>query len=252
MKWTLWLVTLMVALPLQAAGKDKFRCESTLPAKLQINAPESCNQNAHWVDLSKLYESDRELFKETLRKQIADNNNQGGSVVRFGRGKTKRVLRSSILGNSEGCIDELVTDPEYNIRTIINLFTGDALDQQSISDDEQKLFQKWGARNYLHVLNFSDRPDAYPTKQAFDERIVEIISQIKNAKGNVLIHCLGGWHRTGIIWGILQKCYNKVPTKTVIDNYKCHVAWKSESDRGGYYDFNEKTIAEFPCDKLDH
>jgi protein tyrosine/serine phosphatase len=61
------------------------------------------------------------------------------------------------------------------------------------------------------------------------------------------MHCYGGQHRTGIIFGIIQKCLNRIPIDEVIAEYRCHTAYESPEHPGGAKPENERAIREFPC-----
>ncbi len=66
--------------------------------------------------------------------------------------------------------------------------------------------------------------------------------------GAVYIHCYGGHHRTGIVWGVMQKCLGKVPIEDVIGEYKCHIGYQDEKHKGGFHPDNETLLREFPCE----
>lgn len=70
-------------------------------------------------------------------------------------------------------------------------------------------------------------------------------------KGNILVHCCGGMHRTGMIVGIIRRYVNGDPIEDIIADYKRHVDWRSHEQPGGYEDLNEKFIREFDLSLFD-
>ena len=83
----------------------------------------------------------------------------------------------------------------------------------------------------------------------FDDlaRIIREIEGRREDTGSVYIHCYGGHHRTGVVYGILQKCIGGLPVEKVIEEYRCHIGYESEDRRGGQHPDNETVIREFPC-----
>merc|ERR1712107_481861 len=50
----------------------------------------------------------------------------------------------------------------------------------------------------------------------------------KPPEGGILIHCAGGMHRTGMLYGIIRRYINGDPIDDIIADYKRHVDWKAE------------------------
>ena len=69
-------------------------------------------------------------------------------------------------------------------------------------------------------------------------------------QGNLYLHCVGGMHRTGIVFGILQRCINGSTMDEVEEIYRKHTAYVSESDPRGYEPLNLRFIAAFDCSLL--
>ena len=70
-------------------------------------------------------------------------------------------------------------------------------------------------------------------------------------KGGILIHCAGGMHRTGMIYGIIRRYVNDDPIDEIVADYKRHVDWKAEGAVGGYEELNVRFIKEFDLSLLD-
>ena len=80
-------------------------------------------------------------------------------------------------------------------------------------------------------------------------QVVEILRSCK--KGNVLVHCAGGMHRTGMIVGIIRRYVNHDEDHVIVEDYKRHVAYESEEHKGGYEESNVSFIRDFDLDILD-
>jgi protein tyrosine/serine phosphatase len=72
----------------------------------------------------------------------------------------------------------------------------------------------------------------------------------KPPRGNILLHCGGGMHRTGMIIGILQKVINGTKMAEIENSYRYHVSYKSESQKGGFEQENLDFINEFKQEYL--
>ena len=69
-------------------------------------------------------------------------------------------------------------------------------------------------------------------------------------KGNILIHCGGGMHRTGMVIGVLQKVINGESMEEIRKTYSYHVGYINEKNPGGFEQGNLDFIAEFPPELL--
>ncbi|MCK5005268.1 MAG: hypothetical protein KAS21_09280 [Candidatus Aminicenantes bacterium] len=69
-------------------------------------------------------------------------------------------------------------------------------------------------------------------------------------KGNILIHCGGGMHRTGMVIGALQKVINGASMEEIKNTYSYHVSYKNKDKQGGFEQGNLDFIAEFPPELL--
>ncbi len=69
-------------------------------------------------------------------------------------------------------------------------------------------------------------------------------------KGNILIHCGGGMHRTGMVIGALQKVINGASMQEIKNTYSYHVGYKNKDKLGGFEQGNLDFIAEFPAKLL--
>jgi len=188
-------------------------------------------------ELHKLYTSNHALFVKTFTKLLSTYSNVGYEYINFPNGG-KIVFRSATFGPNPDGLKSLVKNA--HITTIINLFSAKwvyNLDELNLK--EKNAFMSVGGQNYIQILHFSDNPAKYPNREVFLNKISQIIKYIQYSDGNVLIHCLGGEHRTGIIFGILLRCFNDLSMEKVIDNYKLHVS------KGLFKEQNIETIKRF-------
>jgi len=212
--------------------------------------PESCNgiKSIPQKQINYYYHHDFKKFKEFNLKITEQNNNIGGSIFNFPQGK-KVVYRSSILNANPKCLKELAVNKR--VETIIYLYNGNYIDEKTIPDQERQMFAKDGGQIYIDTLNFDDFM-SYPAKNSEKRNLLmaSIIKLIAASPGNVLIHCLGGMHRTGLIYGILQKCIQKLPLDKVIDTYSKHVGYKNKKDIGTYSKYDVQTLTNYSCSLL--
>ncbi len=64
-------------------------------------------------------------------------------------------------------------------------------------------------------------------------------------RGNILIHCGGGMHRSGMVTGILEKAVNHDPWPTIEAIYRYHVGYHDEQHPGGFEPGNLDVIRDF-------
>ncbi|MDC0534386.1 hypothetical protein OAO18_01090 [Francisellaceae bacterium] len=218
-------------------------------ADLNLN-PEICSgmNNFPQKEISKLYGTDREAFLKLLAETVKKNNNIGSMIIPFNNGK-KTIYRSSLLYNSQQCLKALTKDK--NVQTLINLYNGDFVNQEQATYGEENEFAQDGGWTYIKMLDFNDRYKNEVEFERLQKQVTSIAYMTAYAQGNVLLHCYGGIHRTGIVFGVLQKCIQKVPMAEVINTYKKHADWHSKEDPGVYYQINVDFIEKYDCHLLD-
>lgn len=93
---------------------------------------------------------------------------------------------------------------------------------------------------------------AEPVKKRIMETVSDIIYDIAEAPGNTMFHCYGGIHRSGLIYGTIQKCLNKYPDDEVIEEYTCYAnSAQDATGETGYHIDNEEVIRDFDCSILE-
>jgi len=64
-------------------------------------------------------------------------------------------------------------------------------------------------------------------------------------RGNILIHCGGGMHRSGMVSGILQSAVNHDPWPEIEAIYRYHTGYRDERHPGGFEPGNLEVIRDF-------
>jgi hypothetical protein len=54
-------------------------------------------------------------------------------------------------------------------------------------------------------------------------------------------------HRTGMVFGVIERCLGRASDEAVIARYRRHVAWVSPEQPGGYEQNNVDFILGFDC-----
>ena len=227
---------------------ETFNCSKHLPKHMKIQKPGVCNDTVYWGDFGDLRKTNFLLFEKKIVDNVNSTSNMGGAKFYFPKG-TKYIFRSSFLAGPMGkaCLNYLVK--KRNVRNIVNLYNGSFKSAHVLRVAEKKYFYAVGGKKYTHIKDYEYKLKHQTKKQLF-KKISEIINLIADTPGNTDIHCYGGIHRTGIIYGVLQKCVNSLPLKQVINEYRCHADYKSKKNQGGRNPGNEKVIREFPCEIL--
>jgi len=177
--------------------------------------------------LEALYASDRLRFREALTDFVTRYNNLGSTRIDF-PGAPKTVFRSSILSRNPACLEQLVKDE--GVRTIVNLYSGDLIQEGLLAAEEADAFTHFGGLSYIRILGLSDYPTGTQTLADIQARIATAIGLIRAAPGNVLVHCVGGIHRTGEVYGVLQKCFNRAPMAAVTTEYLRHAGGTTQGN----------------------
>ena len=252
-----------------------------------IKKPAICNDKVHWsYTLGELRKTNFGEFERLVVLNVAETSNMGAAKFRFPSG-IKTVYRSSFLsgkifsgkipydkiqkgtfpegkvkGKARQCLQHLVE--KANIRQIVNLYDGSFKSKYVLSYWEKNNFlrstkNKQGSfGHYTQIKDFDYDLEERGAERIYND-VIAIIAQIASVPGNALVHCYGGMHRTGIVFGVMQKCLNgpknksqnKKFVKEVVDKeYKCHTDYQTPKKKGGYHQENMTVIENFPCDRL--
>lgn len=225
-----------------------FACSNLAPERVRAPSVQGCDDSVHWdYAVAESRASDPALFEKTIVAELTKHQNMGGARFRFPSGIEKTVYRGSFLTANLACLDGLVK--ERNVRSVVNLYRGGLQSHIKLAEEEAKAFESFGGRAYIQVLNY-DYSLEDQTKESLFQRVAEIVRLVETAPGDVMIHCFGGMHRTGVLFGVMQKCLNHVPIEQVLAEYRCHTDWNSSERPGGAREENETALREFPCEFL--
>lgn len=226
---------------------------STPPPVEAIVRPDVCTglpPPAEFVHANRAFErhyhSDFSLFQRELTEFVTRYNNLGGARFRLPTGD-KVVYRSSILTRNPGCLSHLVQ--KASVASVVNLYSGTLIRERELAFDEEALFERFGGRSYVHILGFSDVPKPDYDSGAIHRDLAGIVGIIGALPGNVLIHCVGGIHRTGLVFGVLQKCFGAESLDRVVADYTRH-AGGVVAGNPEYRPANVEIIRDFDCGKV--
>jgi len=170
------------------------------------------------------------------------------------------LFRSGVLvdvGEPESCLHSLIG--EADVEHVVNLYAG-SFPFYDFIDAEAAVIRAHGGTHHSEPRtgrswrNLIEEPAEYAHNREQAMRAVArlIREQVllpggEVARGNVLLHCGGGMHRTGMVYGIIRRCINGDDMSVVEDDYKQHVAYQDAETPGGYESLNVRFIREFDC-----
>jgi hypothetical protein len=198
-------------------------------------------------EIGEAFHNDKVLFEQLFKLHVSKYSNISGSIVNF-KDSPKRIYRSAILSENLALLSELVK--ERNIKSIVVLTNSKIFDIAPMIKKEREFFSVLGGKQFNHVLNFHcdfDFKDKKKVKE-YQDKVVSIIKLIENSDGDVLIHCLGGEHRSEVVFEVMQRCFNKLDMNNITQRYKCHTGWQNDGLIGNYRKENLDFIRNFPCD----
>ena len=198
---------------------------------------------------------------------IEGNNNNLGAVVLEGYHWTDEaglshpvtVLRTGFTPDPLGqnsCYRSLLE--AGRVRHVVNLYDGEMVVDDLVGA-ERAVAEEVGAtyvvtrdldygewRNALRT-HLEDGPEREEALRAVGRLIREQVLMPGGGppKGNILIHCGGGMHRTGMIVGILQRHVNGEPMDEVARAYRFHVDYQGPDHVGGLEEDNLEVIRDF-------
>lgn len=217
-----------------------YDCGATIPKELRLEKLHFGTAYTQYEDVFIGVPKNDPLFEQLFKLHVAKFNNISGSIVKFKNTK-KEVYRSAILSENIALLSELVK--KRNVKTIVVLTSSNIFNITPWLDKERSIFAALGGAQFLHILDFDSNSEVSQNNTT----IASIIKLIANANGNVLIHCLGGEHKTELVFEAMQKCLNKVDTDNIIQRYKCHTGWVDSTNTGGFRENNVNFILDFPC-----
>ncbi len=203
---------------------------------------------------------------------IEGNNNNLGAIVLKGKFWTDEkgikhpvvVFRTAFTpdpARENSCYRSLLD--KGMVKHVINLYDGE-MELDDLIKGERDTAKEFGA-SYVRTAELDygkwrytirKHPEPGKEREKATENLARLIKEqilMPNGKppgGNILVHCGGGMHRTGMVIGILQKVVNNDPMEKIKSNYSYHVGYRNKDNPGGFEQGNLDFIADFPPELL--
>jgi len=159
------------------------------------------------------------------------------------------------------CYRSLLTDGR--VRHVVNLYDGD-MHVADLVQAERSVAEESGANHVTTAeLDYGrwrdalrEHPEDGPERDAALQALGRLIKEQvlepggRPPRGNILVHCGGGMHRTGMIMGILRHHVNGEPIEDVERFYRYHVDYHSPEDPGGLEEDNLDVIRDLDPELL--
>lgn len=227
-------------------------CGSNIPDELRLSIPKyGIGYTKYEKELGEAFRKDKGLFEQLFRLHVAKFSNISGSVINFKVGK-KNVYRSAILSENIALLSELVK--QMGVSSIVALTNTKIFNISPWIDKEKLTFSTLGGAQFIQIMDFDcdfDFNNKVEVQKA-QAKVASIIKLIASLDDSILIHCLGGEHRTEVVFEVMQRCINKLDIYNITQRYKCHTGWESEENIGNYRQSNVDFIRSFPCETVEY
>lgn len=280
------IVTILLTITATSAFANNFRCSEYMPEHIKVSKPAACNgiDGIDWWDFDSNFSGQPYLQKNSQFKNLfleltwRNNSNLSGAKTTFPNGASRTVYRGSYMGHEfapntqpegsvdrkQACLEALVNDNGVN--RIVNYDELDWASARQLGEEEKEILLNANPNaQYIHYTDTypergtfqhkfkkgkGDTPEA-KKKNIFDQvaTIIKTVQGSSQSDGNVFIHCYGGVHRTGVVFGVIQKCFNKVAIASILDEYRCHAGYVEGKNNGGVFEDNIVLLNEFPCEE---
>lgn len=203
---------------------------------------------------------------------IEGDNNNFGAIVLKGRFWTDAdgkkhplvIFRTAFTPSPEkkdSCFRSILECA--NVKYVINLYDGE-MELDDLIKAERETSALLGA-SYVRTAELDyghwraairSNPEKNEKRDIATKNFARLINEQilrpggKLPNGNILIHCGGGMHRTGMVIGALQKVINGASMEEIKNTYSYHVGYKGKDKLGGFEQGNLDFIAEFPAELL--
>ncbi|OFZ78405.1 MAG: hypothetical protein A2583_14040 [Bdellovibrionales bacterium RIFOXYD1_FULL_53_11] len=258
---------------------DTTTCSRNIDTQHQLAPAQGCQYQVKWADLHRGM-TRQQMQNEVVKNLQEESGNLGGGKFEFkfkdGSSRKVNIFRSAFLGAGDQgrrCLAELMK--HHGVKHVVNMYTpekGAFRDaktrwepaEKKIAQQHNASYQTFDAFDYRHVDDVADpgvklrKGDVALTKrfEQIDKIFGSIIGQVKLSKAgadskdiSILIHCMGGMHRTGIMFGLLRKCINGEKLDAIIDEAGCHMA-KSPGNKGGFKPEVVNVIRKYDCKRI--
>lgn len=205
-----------------------------------------------------------------IRTVILSSNSHNFDVVALNgvknsEGKPVLLFRTGITPHPEevgSCFQSLLANA--GVRHVVNLYEG-KMPATDLANAERQTLESFGGV-YYEASRGSDDEGQWRARlkanntPAEQRNAMQVVARIINEqilrpagnlpRGNILIHCGGGMHRTGMIVGVIERCINGASQNDIESHYKAHTAWQSDAFPGGFEQGNLDFIRAFDCNLL--
>lgn len=214
-----------------------------------------------WMVRSVLIDADNHNFGAVVLKDKywTDKNGKKHPLTIFRLGLT------AVPPGEKSCLYSLLK--EGHVRHVVNLYDGVMYVDDLVSGaraaaaDFGASYVRTGDLDYGRWREKVRKHDEKGPAQdkAWDEAMRTVARLIKEQllmpeghapRGNIVIHCGGGMHRSGMIVGILQRVMNGTPMEEIEKNYRYHVSYRDETNIGGFEQDNLEFIKRFKAEYL--
>lgn len=177
-----------------------------------------------------------------------------------GKRRSLVIFRSAYTadpGGSGSCFQSLLENA--GVKHVVNIYGDDFIYVEDLDVAEKEaakkagvtyaLTDKMGYGPWRHTI--ARHPEPGPERDVAMRSVARLINEQilkpggQPPRGNILIHCGGGMHRTGIVIGVLQRVINQMPMEDIAAEYRYHVSYKSEEQPGGFEQGNLDFIRDF-------
>lgn len=203
---------------------------------------------------------------------IEGNNNNFGAIVlknkywkdKEGNQNSLTVFRIAFTPDPLGensCYRTLLRNGL--VKHVVNLYDGEmdvddlVAAERAVAAEVGSSYVRTAELDYGHWrYTIREHPEQGPERSKAMQNVVRLIKEQilmpsgNPPRGNILIHCGGGMHRTGIIIGILQKAINGTSMEEIKKTYSYHTGYKDENHLGGFEQGNLDIINEFNKEHL--
>ncbi len=203
------------------------------------------------------------LMWRMVRATIVDGDQNNLGVVAIkdvttADGRPLLLFRSGFTsqpGRADSCVASLVA---AGVRHGVNLYEG-PMPTADLAQAERQVYTQAGG-SYFNVADDTELAswrDELRDDPASAQKAMAAVARViregilrpggHEPQGHVAVHCGGGMHRTGMVVGVLERCWNGAPREVWERAYRRHVAWQSDAQPGGFEPANLAFIGNFDC-----
>jgi len=173
------------------------------------------------------------------------------------------VFRSGLIFGDRGvspCFKSLVD--KGRVRHVFNLYTG-SFPFGDVIQAEKAHAGRLGV-TYLDAAETTagdfrqlveEEKDYDKNARVVMERLAGLVQRIlrpegRAPRGNLYLHCGGGMHRSGMVFGVMRRCINGDSMERIEEEFKRHTGWTSDQRPGGFEPLNLRVVRDFDCGLL--